>query len=81
MKNKLSVKIIAPDRILYDGEADYLGYPADLGERGVLPGHTRLIATLSEGDIRIKNGEEEKKIAIFQGIIKINHMHVSLIVS
>jgi F-type H+-transporting ATPase subunit epsilon len=81
MTGKLSVKIIAPDKILYDGEADYVGYPFEGGERGVLPGHTRLIATFSEGKIRIKNDKEEKSFPVIKGLIKINRTHLSLLIS
>ena len=81
MSDKLSVKVIGPDKILYEGEADYVGYPVDGGERGVLPGHTRLLATLTPGDVCIKNGNSEEKFPVSQGLIRINRTHLSLLVS
>lgn len=79
--HKLNVKIIAPDKILYEGEADYVGYPVPDGERGVLPGHTRLIATVSEGNVRVKNNKEEQRFPVGQGIVKINRTHLSLLIA
>ena len=81
MSEKLSVRVIGPDKILYEGEADYVGYPVDGGERGVLPGHTRLLATLEPGNVSIKNGQNEEKFPVNRGLIRINRTHLSLLVS
>lgn len=81
MAEKLAVRIIAPDKMLYDGSADYVSYPIDGGDRGVLPGHTRLIATVSKGEVRIKNDKDEQRFPVSGGLIKINRHHVSLLVS
>jgi F0F1-type ATP synthase epsilon subunit len=81
MPEKLSVKIIAQDKVLYDGRADYVGYPVDGGERGVLPGHTRLIATLQEGEVRVKNDDDIQTFSIKTGLIRINRTFLSLLVS
>ena len=81
MAEKLSVKIIAPDKVLYEDEADYVGYPIEGGERGVLPGHTRMIATCSEGKVRVRNDKEVKSFPVIKGLIKINRTHLSLLVS
>jgi len=81
MTEKLKVKIIAPDKILFDGEADYVAYPIENGERAVLPGHTRLIAALGPGDVRVKNDKKEERFPVSKGLIKINRTHLSLLVS
>jgi len=79
--SKLQVKIIAPDKILYEGRADYIAYPVDGGEKGVLPGHTRLIATLAAGNVRVKNEGQEESFPVHKGLIKINRTDCSLLVS
>ena len=81
MSQKLKVKIIAPDKILFEGEADYVAYPIEDGERAALPGHTRLIAVLGQGDVRIKNEKQEQRFPISKGLIKINRTELSLLVS
>ena len=81
MAEKFTLKIIAPDKILYEGEADYVAYPIEGGEKGVLPGHTRLIATLAAGNVRVKNNANEESYPITKGLIKINRTDCSLIVT
>jgi F-type H+-transporting ATPase subunit epsilon len=78
---KLKIKILDPDKVVFDGEADSLFYPVEGGERMVLPGHTRLIAPLSLGEIRLKKEGREERFAVKTGLIKIDHTRLDLLVS
>ena len=66
----LKVHIISPDKVLYEGEAEYVLTPSVHGTLGFLPGHTPLFAELLKGDITIHK-EKEEIVAIESGIVHV----------
>ena len=65
---KTKVKIITPDRVVLEQEADFVVIPGHSGELGVLPGHARLFSLLKPGDIRVVNGTETTKMVVSAGM-------------
>lgn len=55
MSNTFELKIVSPDKVLYDGQIQSLIAPAALGYLGVLAGHAPLIANLKPGNVFIKD--------------------------
>lgn len=78
---KLYVKVVTPDRIVYEGEADSLILPGHDGYFGVLPNHAPMISTLSIGEFKIKNGIQEQYYAIDGGFCEIGNNKVIVITS
>lgn len=75
----LKVKIINPDKILFNGEADYVLAPGTFANLGILPGHTPLYAELCKGEIFIQ-GQKEELLAIESGIIRVQSDQVTILV-
>ena len=75
----LKLNIINHDRVIYQGEADFVVLPTQLGELGVLPGHTRLFALLSPGQVRIKSKGKEESYNVSRGVIKIKPDEVEVL--
>lgn len=70
---KLSLKIVTPNRIMYDGEADLVIMRTKTGDVGVMNGHQPMVTALDYGVIKIQNsGEEDKLAAVFGGFAKVN---------
>jgi F-type H+-transporting ATPase subunit epsilon len=65
---KIKVKIITPDRVVLEEEAEFVVIPGHSGELGVLPGHARLFSLLKPGDIRLVNGTETTKLVVSAGM-------------
>lgn len=65
---KIKVKIITPDRVVFEDESEFVVIPGHSGELGILPGHAKLFSLLKPGDIRITNGKETTKLIISAGI-------------
>ncbi|MBI4398086.1 MAG: ATP synthase F1 subunit epsilon [Candidatus Omnitrophica bacterium] len=76
---KLKLNIIGYDRIIYQGEADFVVLPTEWGELGVLPGHTRLFALLRPGKIRVKNHGADESYPVKNGVIKIKPDEVEVL--
>src|SRR6185503_14444506 len=56
--NQLRVRLVTPERILFDVVADAVELPAKSGYMEVLYGHAPLMAELGAGDVRVHGGAE-----------------------
>jgi F-type H+-transporting ATPase subunit epsilon len=60
--NSLRVRLVTPERILFEHMADAVELPAKNGYMEVLYGHAPLLAELGAGDVRIHGGTEGEEI-------------------
>ena len=60
--NSLRVRLVTPERILFEHTADAVELPARNGYMEVLYGHAPLLAELGAGDVRIHGGTEGEEI-------------------
>jgi F-type H+-transporting ATPase subunit epsilon len=60
--NSLRVRLVTPERILFEQTADAVELPAKNGYMEVLYGHAPLLAELGAGDVRIHGGTEGEEI-------------------
>jgi F-type H+-transporting ATPase subunit epsilon len=67
----MKFKIITPERVMLETEADSLTLPTTMGEITVLPHHIPLVANLMAGEIRYKHGAKDEFFAISGGIIEV----------
>src|SRR5579863_9714424 len=56
--NSLRVRLVSPERILFDTTADAVELPAKNGYMEVLYGHAPLLAELGAGDVRLHGGHD-----------------------
>ena len=78
---KLKVRIINPDQILYEGEADYLMIPSKHGMLGLMPSHTPMFAEIRTGDIHMKVGTgAEQTFPVISGVAKIKDNEVMILI-
>jgi len=52
----LTVSVISPERILFEGQASSVVAPAHDGEVGILPGHAPMMTLLGRGVLRLTGG-------------------------
>ena len=64
-------EIITPEKVYLREDAEFVVAPGYSGELGILPGHTRLLALLSPGNVRLVKGAETKQFIISAGFIYI----------
>lgn len=53
----LSVSVISPEAVLYEGQTDSVVAPAYDGEVGILTGHAPMMALLGKGVLRLGDGK------------------------
>lgn len=71
MAGSMKLKIVAPERIFYEGDATFLEFTSTEGDMGVYPEHIPLTAIIAPGILRIHNGEEIKEAALMSGFVQI----------
>lgn len=66
----IKLKIVTPERIVYEAEVDQATLPVSDGEVTILPNHRSYIASLKIGEIMTKSGGEEENIAVAGGFLE-----------
>ena len=74
-----SLKIITPEGVRYDGQAEELIVRATTGDMGFLAGHTNCVATLGMGRATIVVDGEKRYGACIGGMVSVMDGAVSLI--
>ncbi len=70
--NKLELKIITPDRIVYDStDISSITIPTQEGEITVLPGHIPLIAPIKTGEAKLIKDGVTLGLAVSGGILEV----------
>lgn len=69
--NSFKLRIITPDRVFYEGEADMVEFNTTEGEIGVLPGHIPLTVIVKPGILHIYEKDEKKAAALHAGFAEI----------
>ena len=67
----LLLEIVTPERLVYSEQVNSLIARGVEGELGILPGHIPLVTPLQIAPITIKNGKQEKLVAVGGGFIEI----------
>lgn len=67
----LSLKIVTPERLVYQAQVDSVTLMTTSGEVTILPGHIALVAPLKSGEMKLKTGNQEEFLAISTGFVEV----------
>ena len=76
----LSVKVVTPQKIVFEGSAEMVQVPGWLGEYGVLPEHASMLTLSRPGILSLNNGSESTKFAIDRGFVEVGASDMSVMV-
>jgi len=77
---QLFCRIITPEEMIFDGEADLVVARIADGEIGVLVDHAPVVSTVEFGDVRITEGDEKHIYATSDGFFKVSENLVQVLV-
>ncbi|MEK8089617.1 F0F1 ATP synthase subunit epsilon [Thermithiobacillus plumbiphilus] len=80
MAMTIRVDVVSAEQSIYEGTAEMVVVPGEMGEIGVLPRHAPLLTRLRAGEVRIRNGEHVEYLFVSGGIVEIQP-HVVTILS
>ena len=78
-KSTFQLRIITPDRVFYEGQAEMVEFNTTEGEIGVLPGHIPLTVILKPGILNIYEPDGEKNAALHAGFAEILQDQVTIL--
>jgi len=73
----LTVTVISPEAVLFQGETDSVVAPAFDGELGILTGHAPMMTLLGKGTLRIGGGE--RRFLIEGGFLQVVENQVRVV--
>jgi F-type H+-transporting ATPase subunit epsilon len=77
---QLFCRVITPEEVIYDGEADLVIARIADGDLGVLVDHSPLVSTVEVGEVRIRENDEQHVYATSDGFFKVSDNLVQLLV-
>ena len=77
---QLFCRVITPEEVIYDGEANLVITRIADGDLGVLVDHSPLVSTVEVGEVRIREGDEQLVYATSDGFFKVSENLVQVLV-
>ena len=75
----LNVRVITPDRVVWDASADELILPSSTGQLGILSEHAPLLTALDIGVVRLKSAGSWTSIVLMEGFAEVEDNKVTIL--
>jgi F-type H+-transporting ATPase subunit epsilon len=75
----LNVRVITPDKVVWDASADEIILPSSTGQLGILTDHAPLLTALDIGVMRLKNGSDWTSIVLMEGFAEVEGNKVTIL--
>ena len=75
----LNVRVITPDKVVYDADSEELILPSSTGKLGILTDHAPLLTALDIGVMRLKTGTEWTSIVLMEGFAEVENNKVTVL--
>ncbi|QSJ19771.1 F0F1 ATP synthase subunit epsilon [Nostoc sp. UHCC 0702] len=79
----LTVRVISPDKTIWDAPADEVILPSTTGQLGILSGHAPLLTALDTGVMRVRASKNQpwQVIALLGGFAEVEEDEVTILVN
>ncbi|MEB3323104.1 MAG: ATP synthase F1 subunit epsilon [Synechococcaceae cyanobacterium] len=77
----LTLRVLAPDQSVFDGNADEVILPSTSGQMGILSGHVSMLTALDNGVLRLRSGNDWQSIALMGGFAEVDADEVTVLVN
>ena len=67
----LTVSVISPEKVLFEGSVDSIVAPAFDGEVGILPRHAPMMTLLGKGELRLGRDGSAGRFVIAGGFLQV----------
>ena len=75
----LNVRVITPDKVVWDADTEELILPSSTGQLGILTGHAPLLTALDIGVMRLKTGSKWTSIVLMEGFAEVEKDTVTVL--
>jgi F-type H+-transporting ATPase subunit epsilon len=79
----LTVRVLAPDKTVWDAAAEEVVLPSTTGQLGILSGHAPMLSALDTGVMRVRTSKDQNWIAIalLGGFAEVEENEVTILVN
>ena len=77
----LTLRVLAPDKNVYDGIAEEVILPSTTGLLGILPGHISIVTAIDTGVLRVRTDGNWDSIALMGGFAEVEADEVTVLVN
>jgi F-type H+-transporting ATPase subunit epsilon len=77
----LTIRVIAPDKTVWDSPAEEVILPSTTGQLGILSGHAPLLTALDIGVMRVRTNKDWLAIALMGGFAEVENDEVIILVN
>lgn len=77
----LTVRVVAPDKTVWDSPAEEVILPSTTGQLGILGGHAPLLTALDVGVMRVRSEKNWTSIALMGGFAEVESDEVTILVN
>ncbi len=67
----MTVSVVSPERVLFEGDAASVIVPAYDGLLGILPRHAPLLALLGKGTLKVRAARGEQRFTVAGGFVQV----------
>ena len=75
----LNVRVITPDKVMWDAAAEELILPSSTGQIGILTDHAPLLTALDIGVMRLKSDTGWTSIVLMEGFAEVENNKVTIL--
>jgi len=75
----LNIKLITPEKVVFNNIADETIVPSITGQLGILPDHAPMVAALDIGVLRIKYESKWLVVILFGGFVEVRNNQVTIV--
>lgn len=77
----LQVRVITPDKTVWDDTVEEVILPSTSGQLGILSGHAPLLTALDIGVMRVRPGKDWKNLVVMGGFAEVDHDVLKVLVN
>jgi F-type H+-transporting ATPase subunit epsilon len=76
----LRLKIVSPEKVIYDGEAESVKVPGTQGAFEILDHHAPIISSLGDGKVEFTASQGSQSLEVHGGFVEVKRNEVCLCV-
>ncbi|BAZ17937.1 ATP synthase F1 subuint epsilon [Calothrix sp. NIES-4071] len=79
----LTVRVLSPDKTVWDASAEEVILPSTTGQLGILSGHAPLLSALDTGVMRVRPSKNQPwvAIALMGGFVEVEENEITILVN
>ena len=80
MAKQLELKIVTPEKVVYDGFVESVSFPTVEGEITILPNHIPIISAIKPGELKIKKEGSYEYFSVTKGVIEMDGKMITVLI-